>query len=246
VKTILPGLHPHPSRLQRFLLEARVSGRFRTPHVVAVHEIGQEGDVHYIVMEYVPGGNLAERARRERFGVIHPGQALRWLAEGASALAEAEELGILHRDLKPQNLLFDGEDRLKVADFGLAKDLEASIDITSSRSQPGTPLFMSPEQAAFEPLDHRSDQFSLGASFYTALTGLPPVDGASPMEVLRRKLEIPRLSPAARLPGGVIPPALNAIIERMTAREARDRYADFGELLRAIAAATPPEGAPER
>jgi len=239
LKTILPGLHPHPSRLQRFLLEARVSGRFRSPHVVAVHEIGQDGELHYIVMEYVPGGNLAQRAQRARFGVIGPIDAIRWLAEGARALAEAEELGILHRDLKPQNLLFDAADRLKVADFGLAKDLEASFDITSSRSQPGTPLYMSPEQAAFEPLDHRSDQWSLGASFYSALTGLLPAEGASPMEVLRRKLEIPRLSPAQRLPSGLIPAGLNAIIERMTARDPRERFPGFVELLATIEALPP-------
>ena len=234
IKTIIPLQLGQAKRLQRFLREAKVAGEFRSNHVVGVESIGQEGDHHYIVMEYVPGGNLAQRARSDRFGVINSTDAARWLSQAVEVFCEAERLSILHRDLKPHNLLLDEDDQLKVADFGLAKNLEDSEGLTSTHANPGTLLYMSPEQARAADLDPRSDMYSLGATFFELLTKSPPVPGSTPVEILRNKALVTPLSPAAVLPAGHIPTSLNEMLERMTAPNVDDRYRSFEELQGAV------------
>src|SRR5882672_6543891 len=151
--------------LERFRREAALAARVRSRSIVQVHELDEWRGRPYIVMEYVDGGNLADRelSTRALLGVAH---------EVASALAQAHETGIIHRDIKPENILLDRASRAYVSDFGLATDAMAPLAASGSASGAitGTPWFMSPEQARGEPADARSDVFSLGATLYLKLS----------------------------------------------------------------------------
>jgi formylglycine-generating enzyme required for sulfatase activity/tRNA A-37 threonylcarbamoyl transferase component Bud32 len=233
LKTIRPDLCTDRHFLARFRQEARTVGRFNTEYVVQIHEVGFDQGLHYIVMEFVGGGTIRDHVRAHPDQRLSPDEALKFLLEAARGLLEAERLGIIHRDIKPGNLLLDAKGRVKIADFGIAKVLEADVQstLTSGVDVLGTPLYMSPEQAAGEKLDHRSDMYALGASFFQLLTATPPVEGQSVYEVIKRKSVTEHLSPRRIVPDDRIPESLSLIIERMTALGAGDRYASFQDLI---------------
>ena len=231
VKTIRPEFCTQEHFLQRFRQEARTVGRFSTPYIVQIHEVGYEEGTHFLIMEFVGGGSLWSFAASKPLRRLPAQDSVRFLAQGAEGLLEAEKLQIVHRDIKPENLLLTGEGRIKIADFGIAKILDSGIEMTMSAAILGTPLYMSPEQGLGKQLDHRSDMYSLGASFYHLLTGAPPVQGESVYDCIRKKTEIDCLSPSRIVMDQSIPGPLSGVIEKMTARAPEDRYASFADLL---------------
>ncbi|MBN2489412.1 MAG: protein kinase, partial [Planctomycetes bacterium] len=231
IKTIKPELCADPGLLERFRREAKHVGKFSTPHVVQIYEVGSDQGVHAILMEYVPGGSLKDYSDTKPGRRLPVRDAVRFLTQVCDAMVEAEKLGIVHRDLKPENLLLDASGRVKVADFGISKHLETSEALTAATGFIGTPLYMSPEQCTGAELDHRSDMYSLGVTFYHLLTGVVPFGDTNPYAVLKKKLETRCFRPREAAGGEGVPEALNAVIEKMTAQKREDRYASFGELL---------------
>jgi predicted Ser/Thr protein kinase len=165
-----------PAFAERFQREARALARLSHPNIVAVHDVGQEGELYYFVMEYVDGVNLRQLMRG---GLLRPEQALRIIPQICDALEYAHGEGIVHRDIKPENILLDRKGRVKIADFGLAKLVggeRGNLTLTGTQQVMGTLYYMAPEQME-RPLavDHRADIYSLGVVFYEMLTGELPV-----------------------------------------------------------------------
>ncbi len=180
--------------VQRFHREAQAAARLHHPGIVAIHDVGQDGDLHYYSMDYIIGETVDDLARRGR---PTPRRALELIHEVALALAYAHAEGVVHRDLKPQNLLLTGDGRVLITDFGLAKDLSRESLLTLEGTLLGTPAYMPPEQALgrLEQVDARSDVYSLGAVLYTLLTGRPPFVGPTPRvlhDVVHTLPEAPR------------------------------------------------------
>ena len=233
VKTIRRDYVTDKQFLQRFRQEARTVGRFNTPHVVQIHEVGFDQGYHYLVMELVRGSNLRGYVAAQPGRALSTTDALEFLAQASEGLLQAEKLKIIHRDIKPGNLLVDRQNRVKITDFGIAKMLESDTQITMTGTNDviGTPLYMSPEQVEGGPIDHRSDMYSLGATFFHLLTGVPPVEGESFYEVIKRKSLLPSLSPRRMLKDSKVPEEVSAIIEKMTALRPADRYPSFQNLI---------------
>jgi formylglycine-generating enzyme required for sulfatase activity/tRNA A-37 threonylcarbamoyl transferase component Bud32 len=217
--------------LQRFQREAKMVGRFSTPHVVQIHDVGRDKRVHFIVMEFVSGGSLLAHVNELPGRRLPPDAAIRYMIEAAEGLREAERLGIVHRDIKPENLLLDHAGRVKVADFGISRSVTMSVELTATQAVIGTPLYMSPEQCRAEKLDHRSDMYSLGATFCHMLAGKRPLHEESVQELLRKKTTMEFLSPRRLAEDGSIPESLSRVIERMTALDRADRYPTFKEVV---------------
>jgi len=209
----------------RFVKEAQLAARLRHPHIVAVYEIGKHLNVSYIALEYIEGVSLDQRGR------LPTRRAVQILREVAGALQAAHEMGIIHRDIKPQNILLTKDDRPFVTDFGLARELNAAKDHTEKGVVVGTPAYMSVEQAVGErDLDGRSDVASLGSVFYELLTARQPYRGATQVDIALAVINTTPLAPRHLLPD--IPPALEAICLKAMAKRRDDRYPTmqaFGE-----------------
>ena len=217
----------------RFLREARLLASVEHPNVVRVYAFGEAEGQPYLVMEYVEGESLADRLRRERR--LGQPEVLRIARAVTEALAAAWESGVVHRDVKPSNILIDRKGHVRVADFGLAKPTVASPDPTLTREGAvvGSPAYMSPEQGRGLPVDFRTDVYSLGVVLYEALAGARPFEGATPVDVLAKHLfaELPSLS-AQR-------PDLSAevveVVGWMTCKDPAQRPASYAELLSRLA-----------
>ncbi|GEM_PF-4722108 len=170
---------------ERFLREARLSARLRHPNLVTVYEVGEVDGAPYLAMEYVPGGSLADRLAKGRpTDLREEVTRLRLICE---AIGYAHAQGVIHRDLKPGNVLLETDGNPRVSDFGLAKDLLGGLaDMTASGQIVGTPAYMSPEQASAKPAGPESDVFSLGVMLYEALSGKKPFDGDDGLRILQR------------------------------------------------------------
>jgi serine/threonine protein kinase len=225
VKVLLPG-----APTDRFLREARLLARIKSPHVIAVHDFDVLPDGSpMLVMEWVEGTDLA-RVLKARAGPLPEEQGLAWMRQACAGMAAAAEQGIIHRDLKPSNLLLDGHGTLRVADFGLARGPADNSDLTFGGGPMGTPYYMAPEQAE-DPrsVDTRADVYSFGATFYHALTGQPPFDGESPFVVMYKHKMEPLVSPAARNPR--LSARTSEVLERCLAKAPNDRFPSFAEVL---------------
>src|ERR1043165_1317335 len=206
---------------ERFLREARTAAGLSHPHIVPIHRVGEAGGFVFFVMSYVEGETLGERLRTR--GPLQPAEATRVMREVAWALAYAHGRGIVHRDVKPDNILLEaGTGRALVTDFGIASGGGTPRPDTEPGRLMGTAHFMSPEQAAGEPIDGRSDIYGLGVVGYLAVSGRLPFESPSlPTLLLRQALEeAPSVMRAA--PG--LPPALGAAIDRCLAREPAERF----------------------
>jgi serine/threonine protein kinase/formylglycine-generating enzyme required for sulfatase activity len=231
VKTIRPDRLLDDNLLKRFQQEARLVSRFTSPHVVQVYGAGEQDGLFYFVMQFVPGGTVAEYAHSLPEQRIPERDAVRFLRECTLALKEASELATLHRDIKPENILLDAQGRAMLSDFGIAKALDERAQLTMSMDQVGTPLYMSPEQCSGLELDFRSDMWSLGATFYYLTTNVPPAEGSSIIELIRNKSETECLSPSRTPAGFGDDSPFSKIIERMTALDRDHRYVSWDELL---------------
>ncbi|HTV62753.1 MAG TPA: protein kinase [Verrucomicrobiae bacterium] len=181
LKVLPPALSSDPDFAERFNREARALARLNHPNIVAVHDFGKAGPLHYLLMEFVDGTNLREV---ERAGQLTPEQALAIVPQICEALQFAHNEGIVHRDIKPENLLLDKRGRLKITDFGIAKLIGASAGknaLTGANDVVGTPHYMAPEQIEKpQTVDHRADIYSLGVVFYEMLTGELPLGKFQP------------------------------------------------------------------
>ena len=189
LKVLPPAVARDPERLARFEREARTVAALNHPHIVTLHSVEEEGGITFLTMELVEGDSLADRIPH---GGLPLDQVLTIGAALSDALAAAHDKGIVHRDLKPANVMLTADGRVKVLDFGLAKDLRRSDQSDMSATMPGqtevgmvmgTPAYMSPEQLAGRPVDHRTDIFSLGILLYQMSSGQRPFDGATSIEL---------------------------------------------------------------
>ncbi len=233
VKVMHPDLAVHPSITHRFLAEARMIARLRHPNIVAVHAAGEATGFLYYVMDHVPGESLRQRLNRE--GRLPPGDAARITGQIAEALHAAGTAGLVHRDVKPENILLESATgRALLADFGIARFLEAdpgSPD-TGQGVAVGTPTYMSPEQAAGEAVDARSDLYSLGLVSYESIAGFPPFRGPSSAAVISMQLN-DRPRPLSRVRPGT-PPVLAAVIMRALEKAPGKRWQSGLEMSEAL------------
>ncbi|MFC5922455.1 protein kinase [Micromonospora vulcania] len=232
VKVLLPSLVADQEFTARFRAEARMLAALRHPGVVAVHDVGQavlaDGSrVDYLVMEYVEGEPLSARVRGA--GRLDPATTMSVLAQAADALHTAHLAGIVHRDVKPGNLLVKPDGRVVLVDFGIARS-RTMAGLTAANMVLGTASYMSPEQATGQPVSAATDVYALGAVAYFCLAGQPPFDGDNPLAVALRHAQ----DEPAPLPSGT-PPAVAAVVERALAKRPTDRYASAAELAAAAA-----------
>jgi serine/threonine-protein kinase PpkA len=205
---------------QRFLIEGRAMAKLPHRNIVGVFDIVQTAELNYIAMEYLAGGTLVERLR---YG-MSLGEAIAVVVQIADALQLAHDNGIVHRDLKPANIMFRDAATPVLTDFGIAQHQEQqSTRLTQAGMMVGTPTYMSPEQASDQPLDGRSDQYSLGIMFYEMLSGHPPFEGTSPLTVAVAHIQ----TPPPPLPAQFA--QLQPVMDRLLAKQAGDRYADLRE-----------------
>jgi urea transport system substrate-binding protein len=226
---VLPGpLAADPTALGRFLDEARAIGKLSHPNVVVLHEIGEDGPTLFLVMEYVPGGSLEGGGPDQ--SALPVLEATRALIDACKGVGAAHAAGLIHRDLKPANLMRAADGSVKVADFGLAKAAASTRHFTQTGMAMGTPFFMSPEQCAAKPLDHRSDLYSLGASYYTLLTGRHAYEETeSATQIMYLHCHGPVPDPRAINPA--IPEACSRIVARAMAKSPAERYQSAAEML---------------
>jgi serine/threonine-protein kinase len=212
---------------ERFTREIEIAARLQHPHILAVFDSGEAAGQLWFTMPFVEGESLRDRLRRVR--QIPLEEAVRIAREVAAALDYAHRQGILHRDIKPENILLTAEGEALVADFGIARALEAGDEaLTRTGLSVGTPAYMSPEQAAGErSLDARSDVYALGAVVYEMLAGEPPFTGPTAQAILARRFtETPRPLRTVRQ---MIPPAVDDAVARALARAAADRFGSPGQ-----------------
>jgi serine/threonine protein kinase len=210
-----------------FRREARSAAALNHPNIVSVYDQGRSEDgAYYIAMEYVPGGSLKDWISRE--GALGPGDVIEVALQIADALSVAHENGVIHRDIKSQNILLTEAGYAKVADFGIAR--AATSTTTSSRSSLvlGTPGYISPEQATGKPVDPRSDLYSFGVVLYEMLTGTLPYSGEGPASMAFQHVHGPLRSPREANPN--ISEPLNALTTKLLAKDPEDRHASAVEL----------------
>jgi serine/threonine protein kinase len=228
VKILARNLADEPKFVERFLREARVLARLDHPNILRCFEVKQERGLHYYAMEYMDGGSVEAWVRK--LGRFSVGDALHVGLACAQALEYAHEQNLIHRDIKPQNLLLTGKGLVKVADMGLVKALEEDIGLTESGVSLGTPTYMSPEQTRnAKYADARSDIYAMGCMLYRLLTGKAPFKGETLAELLEAK-ERDSVTPAHRL-NPEIPNRLDLILEKMMARRPEHRYPNCTELI---------------
>ncbi len=214
----------------RFLIEARAAARLIHPNVVQVFAVGSYEGRTYIVQELVDGHALSSLL--EARGKLRPASVIDIGIQVSRGLERAAEAGIVHRDVKPQNLLVTDEGLVKLADFGLAKMMHAPTPLTENGIVVGTPHYMSPEQGMAEALDARSDQYSLGATLYHLLTGRAPFDSDNAVALLLMHVQEPLVS--VRSLSEECPPRLAEAIEKMLAKKPEDRFDSFAEVIEAL------------
>ena len=194
LKVMAPALAANSEFTERFLKEGRITAKLQHQNLVTVYDIGTHAGVYYLAAEYIPGGTLKERIDA---GGLNVGEILDILVEMARGLDFAHQKGFVHRDVKPGNILFRKDGSVVLADFGIAKAMDSSSSSTVAGASIGTPDYMSPEQARAEPVDGRSDLYSLGTVLYEMLTGAPPYQAADPFTVALMHVTqpVPQLPP---------------------------------------------------
>ena len=222
LKVLYPHLVSDPITVKRFNHEARATALLNHPNIVQIFDVGVEEDMHYFAMEYVPGKTL--EAVLENRGKLSVEEMLRIADQVASALSAAHDVGIVHRDVKPSNVLIDDRGKIKVSDFGIAI-AAGQGNLTDEGHLVGTARYMSPEHARGEHLDSRSDIYSLGVVMYEMLTGGPPFEGDSPLAILEQHVS----APVPPLPSDV-PPMVQALVLRCLEKRRVDRFRTVREL----------------
>jgi hypothetical protein len=243
-----------PVFVARFTREAYAAAQLSHPNIVQIHDIGEVDGTRFFSMEYVRGKSLADVARHQ--GKLEPETAVGYVLQAARGLKHAHERGMIHRDVKPDNLLLDDQGLVKVADLGLVKtpttqradDRFPGVqsgprsglhtlphDMTGAKIALGTPAYMSPEQCRdAATVDHRADIYSLGCTLYVLVTGRPPFEGTTAVELMTKHAYDPIVPPEQI--AGRVPKELSAIIQRMMAKNADARFQSMGEVIRTLEA----------
>ena len=230
LKVLRPETLRHPAAVERFEREARSAAALVHGHIVQIHEVACIDGVHLLAEEYVAGPSLRQWLADR--GPLDVRQAVAVLRHVGAALVRAAERGIVHRDIKPDNLLVSPAGDVKVADFGLARSVGEDVSLTQDGMTLGTPLYMSPEQGQGSTVDIRSDLYSLGASIYHLLAGRPPFNAATAIGVVMAHVREP-LPPLASLRPD-LPAAVCGIVERLLEKRPEDRFATPMDLLAAL------------
>ncbi len=231
LKVLRPDLIS-PTYLSRFEAEAWAAAKLNHPNIVHIYTLGLVDGLRFIAMEYVQGTNLREYLLRK--GPPDLPQALSIMRQAGAAVGAAGEVGLVHRDIKPENMLLTKKGQVKVADFGLCRDLDSDRHhVTQPGVTMGTPLYMSPEQARGQGMDHRSDLYSLGVTYYHMLAGHPPFRAETALALaMKHVVDIP-VDLAVHRPD--LPPELCKLVMKLMAKLPADRYQSASEMLRDLA-----------
>src|SRR5687767_3458594 len=197
LKVLYPELSRDPTFVERFRREARAAANLNHPNIVSVYDWGEEDGTYFIVMEYVEGVTLRDLLVRN--GPLEPGRAAAIVGDIAAGLGFAHEKGVVHRDVKPGNVLITSSGTVKVTDFGIAR-AGVSESLTQTGAVMGTAVYFSPEQAQGLPTDGRSDLYSLGVVLYESVTGYPPFGGDSPVSIAYKHVRETPVPPTALRP----------------------------------------------
>ena len=231
IKRLAENLAANEEYRQRFLREAKLAARLSHPNIVAVYDAGAEDGVPYIVMEYVAGETVSDLLLRR--GRLEAAEAVALALQACSGLEAAHEAGLVHRDIKPQNLLITPDGTLKIADFGIARSLDGT-QLTQAGTVLGTAGYLAPEQAAGEPVNAAADIYALGAVLYELLAGRPPYEADSLAELFVKQSE-GTIIPLRDLAPGV-PPRLEDAVMRALARAPQYRPGSAAEFASELAA----------
>ena len=229
IKLLPPDIAECNNALQRFKAEARSAAKSNHPNIVTIYEIGEDKSTHYLAMEFISGGSVADALKQH--GRYEIAEATRIIAEACQGLAAAHRRGLVHRDVKPANLLLTDDGSVKVSDFGLAKPTDDdALSMTKTGQILGTPSFMSPEQCQAAKVDNTSDVYSLGATYYSLLTGKVPYhERGSIVQVMFAHCNDEPPDPADHRDD--LPDSCLRIISRAMAKESKDRYASMDEMV---------------
>ncbi|NVZ19086.1 serine/threonine-protein kinase [Pseudomonas costantinii] len=224
LKVMAAALAADPSFCERFLREGKTLARLSHPHTVTIHDIGNVGELYYMAMEYLPNGTLKERIA----GGLTPEQGLTYIRQIASALGYAHAQGLVHRDVKPANILFRADGTAVLSDFGIAKSLDDRTQFTQAGFAVGTPSYMSPEQARGQEIDGRADLYALGVVLYEMLVGKLPYTGTDALSTALAHLT----EPLPELP--VHHGRYQDVLRKLLAKDPAERFPDAAALLRAL------------
>ena len=227
IKLLNPSLTGSSDTVQRFFREAQSVARLNHPNIIAIQNVGQDGDFYFIRMEYCDGQTLESmiRARKK----LDWNYATMVMSQTAKALAHAHGKGIIHRDIKPENIMVSADGQtVKVMDYGLAKQVQAATKVSVTGQIVGTPFFMSPEQAGGKPTDARSDLYSVGVTYYYGLTGVKPFNGKNLQEIFLKHFFYTPESPKIYTPD--LPEEVCDVIKKCLKKKKKERYQTADEL----------------
>lgn len=228
IKIVLPQYANHPEFIRRFEAEARMVARLEHLHIVPLYDYWREPDSAYLVMRYLRGGSLQDKLRR---GALDTDTVLRVFDQIGAALAVAHAAGVIHRDLKPGNILLDEAGNAYLADFGIAKNLTEAA-ITQTGMLAGSPAYIAPEQVRGEDVTPQADVYSLGVMLFELLTGKHPFEGSPTTAMLVKHLSDP--IPSLMISRSDLPEEVDEVVQKATAKELSDRYRDVPELVAAL------------
>ncbi len=227
LKVLSPELAQRPDFVARFQRESKALSRLSDPRIARVFFSGAADGLPFFAMEFIDGQNLEEIL--EQRGPLDPPRAVHLMKEAAVGLSVAAEHGLIHRDVKPTNLLVDGEGNLRIVDFGLAKTVDSESRLTVTGAVVGTPFYLSPEQGLGKPVDERSDIYSLGATFYHLLAGDPPFQAEGAVSIIMRHVnEAPEVLTSRN---STVPEPLARVIMCCMAKDPEKRYQDYDDLI---------------
>jgi len=229
VKVLFPEYAKDPTFVERFRREAQAAANLNHPNIVAIYDWGQQSGTYFIVMEYVEGRSLSEIIRTD--GPLHPRRSAEITADVAAALGFAHRNGVVHRDVKPGNIIISPTGQVKVADFGIAQAITGGTqqsNLTQAGAVMGTATYFSPEQAQGKTVDPRSDLYSLGCVLFEMLTSRPPFSGDSPVAIAMQHVQ--QAAPLPSASGVDVPPALEAIDVQLLAKDPAQRFASAEDL----------------
>ncbi len=230
IKILPPEFTSHATALERFQREARAAAKLEHANIVQVLNVGNEGGYNFIVMQFVEGESLGRLVSQRK--ALPWQEALKFVREAARGLASAHAAGVIHRDIKPDNILVSKDGAAKVADFGLARTLDSGVSLSTTGQIMGTPDYMSPEQAQAQKIDGRGDIYSLGATFYFLLCGKKPFQADTPLAIIMKHVSEPPRPLRDANPD--VPVAVENVIAKMMAKKPEDRFPDCDALIAAL------------